>query len=554
MKKFNYMKTDYRPGVRTVSQWQELEKEVFDSFPKDKQDKLKRLENLFHQVMEKLSKARLNLAYLEEIEAEPEIIEQAQRTIRKLQKDRLKYDKAIKENEITKAYIKEHEIKFPAELQYVNVFLDRLVATGNHIELDQVKNYLPPDDFTKKYVDTGRIADLSRQLYENEAEINLDFEKNPAKYEGYIYFDPNTAPDVYIFPYWNGDKPTLCIENLILYEWIDEQGEEIKNGLLFKAIEAGQKTKAKKLVITERGTDKVIYPMEKISRNIFKSLEEADPNGQLRFVFDTIEDKKRGKQPLVVCSINFDTIEGEGVVKRLLEFDKLCYISVNALYSAGNDYITIKQIYNVMTGKNTNPNAKDKEKINKSLTKMAAWVTISNKEEIKRGYNYPPFEYKGALLPFDRGYFPNGVIINGQLTNSFIRILRPANETEDDERALPLVKFAKERKQYTTLSSDCFGALSLTEDNLLIQDYLLTQIAFMKNPKKQINHKMLYDTICKETRQTGKRKDRVKEKVKDILEHLKKAKYIYAYTENGDGVTIIPKQPQKKIAQKTGKK
>ena len=311
--------------------------------------------------------------------------------------------------------------------------------------------------------------------------------------------------------------------------------------------EAGKKGKSKPnaITITESGVEKADYPVDKVNSSIFRDLREADPHGQLFFI-DTIN-KGKEKQPLVMCSINFDDIEAEGVVKRLTAIDKRVYIAVNALYSAGYDYITITQIYHVYTGRDTSPNAKDKEKINRSLTKMAARMYLDNKTEVEKGYKYSRFKYDGPLLPFERVESS----VNNQITDTVIRILRPADETEWDERALPLVKFAKSRNQYTTISSACFGALSITEDNLLIEDYLIEQIARIKNPANKTNNKLLYETIYKNTSQNARyKKTRAKDKIKKILDHLKKANYIYGYIVEEDGVTIIPRKPVKKIGVK----
>lgn len=341
------------------------------------------------------------------------------------------------------------------------------------------------------------------------------------------------------------------LEDLIKTEYCDEHGQERANGLFMQAVEAAKKIKEEQdsteLVINEKGVRAVEYPLDKINKNIWDSLT-YERDGQLRFSFefDTIK-KKQEFEPLVICTIDFSKLEEEegvtGITKKLTAFDKRVYIAVNGLYAAGFDYITINQIYAVMTNRKTTPNAKDREKINNSLSKMHGRIYISNQLESKR-YNYATYKYDGALLPFDRAVRN----VNGNIAE-VIRIYRPAGEDNTESRALPLVQFAKKRGQYTTITTEVFGALSLTENNLEIEDYLIEQIGHIK--RRSINNKMLYTTVFEATKQTThKQKERGKIKIHDLLEHFKKSGFIFDYKEDRDSITIIledaPRIPAKK--------
>ena len=313
--------------------------------------------------------------------------------------------------------------------------------------------------------------------------------------------------------------------------------EEIEAEL--KALEATKKA----VKITEKGIKNVEYPLDKINNNIWTSLLTADKNGQLTMAFDTM---KQGAelQPLVIYSIDFSALEDASIIKKLTAFDKRVYIAVNGLYSAGYDIITINQIYSVITNRKTKPNSKDREKINKSLSKMAARLHLDNTKELTETYaKYPRFKYDGALLPFDR----IEAEANGNITEA-IRIYRPASEGAAKDRALPLVQFAKQRGQYTTITSRVFGALSLTDGNLEIEDYLIEQIGHIK--RGLINPKMLYESILAATHQTTRnQRARAKEKIHALLEHFQTTGFIKDYEAGSDGITIVYEQ-QKAINQK----
>ena len=369
-----------------------------------------------------------------------------------------------------------------------------------------------------------KIDQLSEEITILDPFIIRELDKNPEKYN------------------------SLKLIDIIKTEWLDDQGNENPDGLLFKVLSAAKKAKEKEsldaqiVYIKEKGVKTVDFPLDKLNKIIWDGLT-YEKDGQLRFAldtekyswaFDTVM-KKQEPEPLVICTIDFTTLEEKGVTgitKKLTAFDKRVYIAVNGLYAAGYDYITINQIYAVMTNKKTIPNAKDREKINKALYKMQGHVYISNETESKR-YNYDYFKYEGALLPYDRAT----ARINGKIAD-VIRIYRPAGEKDTEPRALPLVQFAKKRGQYTTITTKVFGALSLTEYNLEIEDYLIEQIGHIKH--RSINNKMLYSTIFESTNQkTRMQVVRARDKIHDLLEHFKKAGFICDYTEDKDSITII---------------
>lgn len=264
------------------------------------------------------------------------------------------------------------------------------------------------------------------------------------------------------------------------------------------------------------------FPLDKINANIWSLLETIEPTGQI-----AIATEKRGsaKEATILYSINFDEIDQEvSISKKLTPFDKRCYIAVAALFNNGNPIISAGQIYTAM-GNKGRPNAKDLQKINSSITKMgAARVYINNEQEITVNRRYNRFVYDAPLLPFER----ISAYINNLLCESAIHLFREP----------PLITFAKDRKQVTTISRELLESpISKTDANLRIDDYLIERIAHIKNGR--VRNKLLYATIFQRCGITEKKqRQRAPEKIRRYLEHYAKCGFIKGFTEAADGVTI----------------
>ena len=207
-------------------------------------------------------------------------------------------------------------------------------------------------------------------------------------------------------------------------------------------------------------------------------------------------------------------------------------MAISALFNAGNNVITLTQIYYAM-GNTGRPAKSDLEKINDAITKMtSARIHFDNKQE-SDNYDYPHFVYDGSLLPLERGT----AIVNGQLANAAIHTFREP----------PLMTFAKQRKQITTIDIKLLQApISKTELNLTIQDYLIERICKAKNGKAH-RERILYKTLYEhagipdkpKTNTEKQKKKRAPEKVKTYLTHFQKEKLISRFTMEKDGITLF---------------
>lgn len=273
--------------------------------------------------------------------------------------------------------------------------------------------------------------------------------------------------------------------------------------------------------------DSVNYPLDKPNSKIWNLLTEIEPNGQIKINFDTSK-KGSGKNAVISYSINFEALENMPelkITRKLTPFDKRIYIVAAALFNAGNEVITATQIYKADHDKE--PSDTDIKKINESLTKMgAAHVFIDNNKEINVNTKYPKFYYDASLLPFER----MSAYINGKLSEAAIHLLREP----------PLITFAKERKQITTIDREILLApVSKTDANLRIEDYLIERISHMKSQHSKAPRRLLYSTIYENCSITEKKqKQRTPEKIKRFLNHYKDCGFIKGYSDDAEGVNI----------------
>lgn len=255
------------------------------------------------------------------------------------------------------------------------------------------------------------------------------------------------------------------------------------------------------------------YPLDKPDSQIWKTLS-ADQLQEMIFATEKAGSKKEAS---VIVGINFDALEEDAaIVKHLTPFDKRVYIAVSALYTAGNRVFTASQIYHAM-GNTSRPSPARLEKINESLTKMGtARLRLDNSQEVEVNKGYPTFKYDAPLLPFER----MRAYINGRLCKSAIQLYREP----------PLVSFAKQRRQITTLSSLIFEVpLNHTDSELELENFLIEQIS--RIGKGARNPKILLSSLYADCQINAKKeRARTKDKIKVILDHYKKVGFIEGYS------------------------
>ena len=324
------------------------------------------------------------------------------------------------------------------------------------------------------------------------------------------------------------------IEQLFEEAETDDNGDLLETSLIMQAIRAAReaagipadKEEPERVTITR--AQSVEYPLDK-PNSIIWSLLEKDTKGQISFNM-----AKYGSRQQIPAyyAINFDELGNDiTITKRLLPFDKRVYIAVSALFNAGNNVITLSQIYYTM-GYTGRPGTKDLTRINEAITKMTtARIFFDNEQEAAK-YKYARFKYDGSLLPIERGT----ALVNGQLADAAIRIFREP----------PLISFAKQRKQITTIDVKLLQSpISKTDANLQIDDYLIERISKGKNGKAR-SCRILFKTLFERTGIPDKPKTntekqqrkRAPDKVKKYLTHYQQQGFIKSFTVEKDGVTV----------------
>lgn len=275
--------------------------------------------------------------------------------------------------------------------------------------------------------------------------------------------------------------------------------------------------------------NKIEFPLDKMNHNIWRSLE-TNTDGQLKINFDMLS-KETDASAMVLYSIDFDKLAGLGdelkITKKLTPFDKLVYIAVSALYNAGNNIISLSQIYYAM-GYTGRPGKTDLEKINNAITKMRrAEIFIDNSEESQVTNAYKnSLPYDGSLLPMERVI----AYINGKITEGAIHLFREP----------PVMTFAKDRKQITTINLNVLQSpISKTDANLLIDGYLIERIKREKHTKKD-QFTILLSTLYEYANiTTSKQKQRAPNKIKRYLNHYKKVDLISGYKMTAEKIIIL---------------
>lgn len=312
----------------------------------------------------------------------------------------------------------------------------------------------------------------------------------------------------------------------------DENGTLLETSLFMQALNAAAEASNRKVIkppqhiATPKRVENIEYPLDKINSSVWSLFGIDTSEGQISIDMASQQDKAEGVKVSAYYAINFDELGDDvTITKMLLPFDKRVYIAVSALFNAGNDVITLTQIFYAMgyTGK---PAPKQLAKINDSITKMnKARITFDNEEEAAK-YKYNHFKYDGSLLPMERVV----AIVNWKPAEAAIHIFREP----------PLMSLAKERKQITSTSVKLLQSpLSKTDANLSIEDYFFTTISRKKKGKNK-HCRMLFKTIYTRTEITTKKQEqRAQDKIKRFLDHCREEKFIARYTMQKDGVTVF---------------
>ena len=308
--------------------------------------------------------------------------------------------------------------------------------------------------------------------------------------------------------FWNRARPALRIPREYVYIGIGA----LEVLLAILASENDTALLPRLPAIFSKKISAIEFPLDKMNNNIWGQGKDQI-EGQYAL---EIEMGKKNENAIVYYSVDFEALEKDITISRRLEpYDKRVYIAVSALFNSGLEIVSLSQVYSAM-GYENRPSATDFEKVNNAITKMMkTHITIDNERESRAHKRIQHSVYDASLLPCERvtGF------VNGQLTEGLIHIFREP----------PVMSFAKERKQITTIKPALLQSpLSKTPENILIEDYLIDRIAKIKsgNGTRKILLQTLYDNVGITT---TKQKQRAPEKLRRALDHFVKNDFIKGY-------------------------
>lgn len=200
---------------------------------------------------------------------------------------------------------------------------------------------------------------------------------------------------------------------------------------------------------------KLIIAIDKLKKVIY----DATDNSTARAI---VEDKK--SQTITTLDIKFSAeFKGE----NLTAFDELVFDICVSAQVEGNEFTTLGIIHRAMGGSKTKITAKDKDKILRSIEKLATtWIKFDCDAAFKK-FKYIESEipkYEGYLLPAEYVKF----LVNGQTDSAVIHFIRQAK----------LLEIAKIKGQFITCDVTLLDVPNIknTELVLTIKSYLLRRV------------------------------------------------------------------------------
>ena len=391
-----------------------------------------------------------------------------------------------------------------------------------------------------------------------------------------VFLDPAEVNDATAFFFSHIEPVMQYVNEKLIEKGLDPQNvplyEVVNTGFFIEALKAaGYKAEPKPALpqVPIAKPERIYLPVDVVNNNIWGKLEKlSKPTkkgqmpGQLsfdiaeplkHFEFNYINAAKSDKQPAyIILGTDFEKLESNAAAKHLTEYDKLVYQATGALWrycveelksDPDKVIITAKLIYWAM-GNDGTPGTSDLEKINATITKLRrAEFYLNNIYEVQEHKNQAKFRYDGAFLPSER----ISAVVNNVVVDSAIHLFREP----------PLLSFARERGQITTIDRSLLAEMPIdkTEQNIGLFHYLMTQIAFIKNPKnKMANPKILYATIFEKlgidgkTEAEKKARARTKKKTQTMLEYFTNKGIIDGYIEKtlqgGPGIELLIDQPK----------
>lgn len=249
-------------------------------------------------------------------------------------------------------------------------------------------------------------------------------------------------------------------------------------------------------------------------------------------------------------SIDSDQIPQEILKRKLSSFDWLIHDAINSTYQAGNEYMTINTIANVITGKdsssNYNPSQSLKKEIEDSIKALISTSIIMDFSQEAQAYK-AGFDYRNGKTYQYRGNVIHGEIVtekvNGQLSEGVLHVLREPI----------LFSLARKKEQIATIPIKVLNSpIAMTKGAFELRDYLMRRIERMRptdgKPKdlkqRTILLSSMYDAVGAAQKQWNQKQRLLNMTIK-FLDDWRNENYICDYAVDNERIFIAISKPQK---------
>lgn len=322
-------------------------------------------------------------------------------------------------------------------------------------------------------------------------------------------------------------------ESLMFYESLLKDKDKLKKAFdayIKRLKELEEKDETPAAVVNTIYPANFLAPTDKVSNLAFSNELTGSHIQQL-----AMERRGSKKQITTLASIDFDSLNGSVQIKgrkELTAYDRQVHDAIITLYvDGGNEYITPQMIYQVMVG---NPKATLKAKqakaISDSITKCMYSRLIIDASEEAKAYGFDNFKYDGSLISGERVT----ATLNGTVVEC-LHILRPP----------VLYEYANKKNQIGRFNTKLLNTpINKTEEIITLQGYLCRRILSMKN-NSNLSKTIVYDTVYNQldikAASDGalrKKKSKVRDQIKTILDYWKQEDFIAGYVENRRGQVV----------------
>ena len=267
-----------------------------------------------------------------------------------------------------------------------------------------------------------------------------------------------------------------------------------------------------------------ITPVDKLSNRLY----DGSISTGKKIGID-VASKRTKKQLLTMVSLDFT----DGAIKimgkrELTAYDREVHDALVTLYVDGeNEYITPQMIYRAMTGdNNARLTPKQQESISNSLNKLMYSRLIIDASAEAKAYGFDSFKYEGAVI--------QGEKVTATISGNVLEVIHILRQPA-------LYSYASKKNQIGRLDIKLLDSpVNKNEENIILQSYLYRRILAMKG--SSLSPTIVYDTVYKQIDISAssdsalrKKKHKVRETVKNILNYWKQQGFIKGYAENLHG-------------------